>query len=193
MSFVIWRQFSTNNDTTFTCRQFKEFVSSWSVHLRFRCAYVPSGNGIVERNHRSVKTIATRKNCSVLEAVYWYNVTPKDNLSPSTAPADVLHTYHIRVRGIDATPPPESQITEGEYKGTLSGSRLRGKCITKFGTGHVTEVVSQQSVRVNGTPRHVRDLRPFLGSNPTTDEDTEDSEQPIYVELGSTTDHSDCQ
>ena len=33
--------------------------------------------GIVERSHRTVKTIAARKNCSILEAVYWHNITPK--------------------------------------------------------------------------------------------------------------------
>ena len=97
----------TDNDTAFTCRKFKEFMSSWSVHLRFRCAHVPARNGIVECSHRSIKTIAARKNCPALEAVYWYNMTPKDSLSSSTSPADMLHRYHIRVRNIDATSPPE--------------------------------------------------------------------------------------
>ena len=60
----------TDNDNAFTCRQFKEFTSSRGVHLRFRRAHVPAGNGIVEGSHRSIKTIAARKNCPVLEAVY---------------------------------------------------------------------------------------------------------------------------
>ena len=81
----------TDNDTAFTSKDFQEFARNWHVHLRFRCAYSPSGNGIVERNHRTIKTIATRKNCLILEAVYRHKVTPKDNVSPSTA----LHRYHI--------------------------------------------------------------------------------------------------
>ena len=60
----------TNNDIAFTSKDFGEFARNWDVHLRFRCAYSPSGNGIVERSHRTVKTIKARKNCSILEVVY---------------------------------------------------------------------------------------------------------------------------
>ena len=70
----------------------------------------------MEHSHRSIKTIAARKNCPALKAVYWYNVTPKDSLSPSMLLADMLHRYHIQVRDIDATPSPEPQITRGRYK-----------------------------------------------------------------------------
>lgn len=60
--------------------------------LRFWCAYSLAGN-------ESMKTIMARKKFSVLEAVYWYNVMPKDDISPSRALADVLYKYHVRVRG----------------------------------------------------------------------------------------------
>ncbi|OUC49314.1 integrase core domain protein, partial [Trichinella nativa] len=63
----------TDNDTAFRGRIFTEFVARWGVRVRYRCAYAPSGNGIAERCHRSVKVIAARKNCSVEEAVYLYN------------------------------------------------------------------------------------------------------------------------
>ena len=162
------------------------------MHLRFRCAHIPARNGIVECCHRSTKTIAARKNYPTLEAVYWYNVTSKDNLS-STLPADVLHRYHNRVRDIDAMSPPEPQITGGRYKkGDIVWVKTpHSRCMTKFGTGHVTEVISQQSVWVNGTPCHVKDLCPFQGSHPLDDEgDTEDSERPIYLGLGSASDPS---
>ena len=63
---------------------------------------------------------------------------------------------------------------------------------TKFGSGRVTEVTSQQSVRINGTPRHVKDLRPFRLSHPSDDVgDTEAGGQPIYLDLGSASDPSD--
>ncbi len=43
-----------------------------------------------------------------------------------------------------------------------------------------------------GSPCHVKDLRPFRGSHSLDDEsDTEDSEQPIYLNLGSASDPSD--
>ncbi|KAK8388426.1 hypothetical protein O3P69_020423 [Scylla paramamosain] len=46
--------------------------------LRFRTAYAPSGNGTVERNHRTVKAIAARKHSSITEAIHLYNITPRD-------------------------------------------------------------------------------------------------------------------
>ena len=87
----------TNNDTAFTSKDFREFARNWDVHLQYRCAYLPGGNGIVERSHRTVKTITARKNCSILEAIYWH-VTPKDDFSPRTAPADMLHRYHVQIK-----------------------------------------------------------------------------------------------
>ena len=78
---------------------------------------MPSGNGIIELNHRTVKTIAARKDCTVSEYyVYWYNVTPKDDISPSTAPTDALHRYHVRVKGIETNPLPEQEVTGERIK-----------------------------------------------------------------------------
>ena len=74
---------------------------------------MPSGNGIIEWNHR---IIAARKDCIVSEAVYWYNVTPKDDVSPSTAPADALHRYHVRAKGIETHPLPERELTGERIK-----------------------------------------------------------------------------
>ncbi|KRX94318.1 hypothetical protein T4E_4277 [Trichinella pseudospiralis] len=79
----------TDNDTTFRGRTFTKFIGRWGVRVRYRCAYAPSGNGIAERCHRSVKVIAARKNCTVEEAVYLYNVTPRDGRNPWAAPANV--------------------------------------------------------------------------------------------------------
>ena len=89
----------------------RSFLHDWGVHLRFRCAYAPARNGIVERSHRSIKTIVARKPCSIPEVVSWYNITPKDCLSPTTASADAFHRYHIRVWGIDAIPTIEPDNT----------------------------------------------------------------------------------
>ena len=48
------REVLLDNSTVFRGKVFGEFLNSWGVGLRFRCAYRPSGNSIVERNHRSV-------------------------------------------------------------------------------------------------------------------------------------------
>lgn len=58
-----------------------------------------SGNGTTEQCHQSK------------EVVYWHNITPKDNVSPSTAPANMIYRYKVRLRGIDASHSTE-QIKE---------------------------------------------------------------------------------
>ena len=59
-----------NNDTAFIRNNFKQLVKRWGINRHYRCAYAPAENGIVQRSHRSIKTIATRKRCSMLDAVY---------------------------------------------------------------------------------------------------------------------------
>ena len=91
-------------------------------------------------------------------------------------------------------PLPEPQITGGRYKkGDIVWVKtLHGRCTTMLGTGCITEVISQQLVWVNGTPRHIKDQYPFRGSHPSDDEgDTEDSEWLIYLGLGLGSDPTD--
>ena len=84
-----------DNDTAFRSRMFEDFARRWGVTLRFRCAYAASGNGITERCHRSVKVIAARTRCTIAEAVFLYNVTPRDDKSSDTAPANMLYKYEV--------------------------------------------------------------------------------------------------
>lgn len=137
----------TDNDTAFTCKHLKNFFSNWGVCLQFQCAYAPAENSIVERSHRSIKTIAVRKQCSIPEAVYWYNVTPKDNHSPATASADALYRYHTRIWDIEAVFPIEPRNTQGanEVGDVVWVKTPHGKCMTKFSWGGVTQVNSPVS------------------------------------------------
>ena len=52
------------DNTAFQSSLLKTFLDEWRVWLRFRCAYVPSGNSIVKRCHRTLKRIAARKRCT---------------------------------------------------------------------------------------------------------------------------------
>ena len=129
--------------------------------MQFRCAYVSAGNGIVERCISSVKRIAARMHCPIQEAVYWHNVTTRDSVSPPTAPANKIYRYEVRVKGVDA-PITSSGPGHSYYQ---FGNRMwfktaPNRCTTKFGKGRVTEVISPQSVLVDGVPRHVKDLLP---------------------------------
>ena len=66
-----------DNSKTFTSKAMRECCKTWHVSLAFRCACRPSGNGIVERNHRTVKRMCARLQKSVDYCVFWYNVTPQ--------------------------------------------------------------------------------------------------------------------
>jgi len=64
---------------------------------------------------RSVKRIAARKQCSIAEAVSWYNMTPKDGVDPSTAPANRLYNYNLRVYGADRVLHEETSGNQNSY------------------------------------------------------------------------------
>ena len=106
----------TDNDTAFRSSLLKTFLDEWRVRLRFRCAYVPSGNGIIKRCYITVKRIATRKQCTIPKAVYWYNVTPKDDVSSATAPANMVYRYRIRLKEINGTPAPTHNQQQAVFK-----------------------------------------------------------------------------
>ena len=123
----------TDNDTAFCSMEFRRFVDEWGIRLRHRCAYRPSGNGIAERCHRSVKKIAARKACTIAEAVYRYNATPKDAVTAASATANAIHRYQVRIKGIDARL-PDRQGTRGPYElgDTVWVKPTNSRCTTCF-------------------------------------------------------------
>ena len=54
-------EIQTDNDTAFWSSQLKTFLDEWRVRLQFCWAYIPSGNGIIERCHKTVKRITAKK------------------------------------------------------------------------------------------------------------------------------------
>ena len=56
----------TDNATTFSGETFSKFAERWSVRMRFQCADVPAGNGIVERSQRTIKDVSLSKKLSQL-------------------------------------------------------------------------------------------------------------------------------
>ncbi|XP_043199882.1 uncharacterized protein LOC122369303 [Amphibalanus amphitrite] len=152
-----------DNDTIFRSRSFAAFAARWGVRLRFRAVHEPAGNSIVERNHRTIKVIAARKQCSVAEAVHLYNVTPREG---GSAPASVVFRYNVRdnVRPAAAPPAPNPVPMNSEAAAYRVGDpvwvRRRGtRCVDASRPGTVSDVVSEQVVEVDGVPWHVRNLR----------------------------------
>lgn len=176
------KEILTDNATSFRSAMFCEFASRWGIAVRYRCANVPSGNGISERCHRTVKTIQARKGCSVAEAVYRYNTMPKGN-DAASAPANQIYQYEIRLLGIDEANehhPADNQnrLTVGDRVWIRHPSR---RCDAQSTQGTVTKVVSAQNVEVDGMPRHVRDLRVVASSpsSPTTESSAEKKESEV--------------
>ncbi|KAF0299736.1 Gag-Pro-Pol polyprotein [Amphibalanus amphitrite] len=100
-----------DNYPAFRASAFCEFAERWGIKIIFRCAHSPSGNGITERCHRTVKTIVARSGCSVMEAVNLYNITPKDDVDAGSAPANMVYSYEVRVRGIGG----DDEQSPGQY------------------------------------------------------------------------------
>ena len=118
----------------------------------------------MERSHRTIKVIAARKNCTIAEAVFRYNVAPRDDESAESAPANLLYRYEVRVPGLDSSgrDVTENSSHQAPYR-VGDGVWVRppdARCVTRYDEGVVTNVMSRQAVEVDGMPRHVRDLRP---------------------------------
>ena len=160
-----------DNDTAFRSRDFAVFAVKWGVRLRFRAVHQPSGNGIVERNHRTVKVIAARMQCSVQQAVHLYNITPLDGERAESSPAAQVHRYPIRDRVRAATvdtvhveptsrPAQEGGRNGGYAVGDEVWMRVPGtRCGEQSRYGVVTGLVSPQVVEVDGAPWHIRSVR----------------------------------
>ena len=146
------------------------------MHLRFRCVYMPTGNGIAERCHWNVKRIAAKMGCSIQETVYWYNVAPKDDVSPLTAPANEIYTYEVRIRGVDPVP-ASLVLVQNKYhlEDLVWVKPPHYRSVSEFQDGQVTGVISPQSVVVNGVSRDVKDLRLRTNVIPTSEADGDES------------------
>ena len=147
-----------DNSTAFRSRCVEEVCNLWGVRRRYRAAYRPSGNGIVERHHRTIKARAVRTGADPLQVVFWYNLAARDGTKGESAPsADI---FHYRWRHPLAPPVDE----EKEAFRFRVGDRVWvkppvGLCTTRWTEGRVTAVTSGNNVSVNGMPRHVLDLR----------------------------------
>ena len=157
-----------DNATSFHARPMAALMARWGVRLRFRGAYEASGNGVVERNHRTVKVMVARQGCSVPVAVHRYNTTPTDTTSEETAPLTRLMREPGRDLPVSASvdpsrpavPPPSSR--PGSFAvGDLVWFRRRGitGCMDRSRPGVVTQVLPPPMVEVNGIPWHRSNVR----------------------------------
>ncbi|KAK3874473.1 hypothetical protein Pcinc_008865 [Petrolisthes cinctipes] len=105
-----------DNSTAFRSHQFAEACREWNITRRFRAAYRPSGNGIAERMHRTIKSMAAR-----------------------------------------------------------SGMR--------WADGKVTGITSENTIEVDGVPRHVLDVRRLFLDGESDEEHTDEPDDVIAQEV----------
>ena len=185
-----------DNDPVFRGRPFAVLAARWGVTVRFRATHAPSGNGVVERSHRTVKVIATRKRCSIAEAVHLYDVTPREGEGVDSAPFCGVHRYEPRdcvrlsadlARSAECVETGVAEVPVAEPSVFAVGDavwvRRRGtRCTEPSRRGTVTAVISPQVVDVDGMPRHVRDLRRRHSESPTRSSAPDaDCDDPLYV------------
>lgn len=148
-----------DNAPSFRSDEFRRMLSCWGVEPYYRAAYRAGGNGIVERHHRTIKAMAERMMRSPVEAVYWYNVAPKDGQNGDSVPAKAVHTYNWRMKGYnekETDEEPECEVKVGDEVWVKPGN---AHCTTRWREGVVTGINSDSNVEVDGMARHILDIR----------------------------------
>ena len=98
------------NGRAFRSAPLKEMQDKWGVRCFFRAAYRPSGNGIVERHHRTIKVLAERSGISPQEAVFWCNLSPRTGQKVDSVPQNAIFKYEWR-HPRDVPPATEQEAT----------------------------------------------------------------------------------
>jgi hypothetical protein len=146
--------------TSFHSSQLKQACTKWNVKILFRCAYRPSGNGVVERNHRTIKRMAARTGGRISEMVSWYNFTPKEGVEADASPSFQIYKYPWRCPNEECHNEEEerkigNRFVIGEKVYVKPGG---AKCTAEWRIGTVTEE-GKASVEVDGIRRDVADIR----------------------------------
>ena len=149
-----------DNATAFRAECLTGFFEEWNTHVFYRAAYRPSGNGIVERNHRTVKAMAERSNVSPVEAAFYYNSSPRYGQQGDSVPQKSVFSYEWR----QPTERPGQRSREEQTASVRVGDEVWvkppvAKCTAQWGRGRVTKVNSKNNIEVDHMPRHVLDLR----------------------------------
>jgi ribonuclease HI len=161
-----------DNARVFRSTKLQELCNKWGVLLVFRCVNRPSGNGIIERHHRTIKRIASRTGKKVADMVFWYNFSPKDGLDKSSTPCSGIFTHEWRGPGMPTDSRVSNEATSPNFPigAKVFVKPVDARCSNPWGSGMVTGPGREnQSVEVDGLPRHVSDVRlaPATSVEPT--------------------------
>lgn len=147
-----------DNYPSFTCDAFVRFQKRWNINGHYRCVNKPSGNGIGERIHRTIKKMAKRSDSSIANAVFYYNATPN---SEGKVPCELFFNRRIRFPA-ESPKTTELPVRQSDY---LVGDIVFVKpnpirCVDSWKRGKITGVSnSLPTVEVDGVPRHESHVR----------------------------------
>lgn len=104
----------------------------------------------MERSYLSIKRIASRKYCLIMEVVYWH-IMLKNDTSSTTASSNMFHRYQLRAKGISRTLPADYCKDHFMYRveNRVWVKAPYGRCISRYQMGHVTDIVSPQTILVD--------------------------------------------
>ena len=166
-----------DNARAFHSTEMSDLLGKWGVRAFYRAAYRAEGNGIVERNHRTIKASAERANISPIDAVYWYNISPRYGQKAESVPQRSVTTYQWRLLGQEVKESEEKQarVNIGDEVWVKPG---HARCTTQWRKGRVTGINSENNVEVEGVPRHILDIRSIVepAGGEQEEEDVEDDE-----------------
>ena len=148
-----------DNATAFRSHIFQDFLSKWNVHPFYRAAYRASGNGIVERHHRTVKAIAEKGKLDPIEAVFWYNMSPRSGQDENSVPHKAIFSYEWRHPAMKVELEDESADTRVAVGDEVWVKPPMARCTDRWNRGIITSVNSNNNVSVDGMPRHILDVR----------------------------------
>ena len=182
----------TDNGPAFLSAKVKMLLIEWKVNHELSCAYRPKGNGKIERSHRTIKTIASRTNCNIAEAIFWYNVTSGTS---KISPYELVFGAKARIPDIrpkrieicrpkrmstgvtEVRDPSRNPFVVGEKVYLKTSSRCD---VPWTGPHRVTSINSDVSVELDGdgVARHISHIRRVLSKNGNDgfDDDDEDDE-----------------
>lgn len=169
----------TDNGGVFTSDGMKQLLLDWNVGHILSGAYRPEGNGLVERNHRTIKRSACRGNQSIAKVVSFYNSTR--HVSICAVPYELLFVARNRLSGtresrqsLDSRPAfkkcnirsVSGKIRDNPFQvGDLVYVKpANARCTTRWlGPIRVSRVINSVKVALDGTvgQRHISHLRRF--------------------------------
>lgn len=169
-----------DNAMAFHSQEMAALMEKWGTTTFYRAAYRASGNGIVERCHRTIKSMAERSGNGPIEAVFWYNVSPRYGQRDDSVPQKSVSAYDWRIPCVKAAISKDSldvipsRVQIGDEVWIRPGS---ARCFTQWDRGFVTGINSVNNVEVNGVPRHILDLRRVIRDEPELEQQLDAAEE----------------